>query len=140
MRINNNLEIGRRFLDENKDKDGIVTLTSGLQYKVLYSKNKEGQSPKITNRVLCDYEGRLIDGTVFDSSYKRGKALEFSLLEVISGWTIALQMMKEGDKWEIYLPSEFAYGRQGAGKDIEANSTLIFIVELIKITNNNPNN
>lgn len=133
MKTKNNLEIGKIFLENNKNKNGIVSLSSGLQYKILESKNKEGQSPKITDSVLCHYEGRHIDGTIFDSSYKTGKPLEISLLEVISGWTIALQMMKEGDKWEIFLPSEFAYGRQGAGKDIEPDSTLIFIVELIKI-------
>lgn len=133
MKKDNHLEIGKRFLEENRNKDGVIALPSGLQYKVLKNINKEGQNPKITNSVLCHYEGRLIDGTIFDSSYQKGKALEFSLLEVITGWTIALQMMKEGEKWEIYLPSEFAYGRLGAGKDIAPNSALIFIVELIKI-------
>jgi FKBP-type peptidyl-prolyl cis-trans isomerase FklB len=130
---NTNLEAGRKFLSENKDMDGVITHSSGFQYKVLENGKDDAKSPTYFDNVICHYEGRFINGKIFDSSYKRNKTEHFPINGVISGWSLALPMMKEGDKWEIYLPTEFAYGRQGAGKDIGPNETLIFIIELISI-------
>lgn len=132
---NTNLEKGRIFLAENKDKEGVISLSCGLQYKILESAKADSKSPSYFDNVICHYEGRLINGKIFDSSYIRNKPESFPVNGVISGWSLVLPMMKEGDKWEVYLPTEFAYGRQGAGKDIEANETLIFIIELIEIKN-----
>jgi FKBP-type peptidyl-prolyl cis-trans isomerase FklB len=122
---------GQEFLAENKTKPGVVTLASGLQYLVL----KEGTGPKpmVTDKVKCNYEGRLIDGTIFDSSIKSGKPIEFSVNGVIKGWTEALQLMNTGSKWRLFIPSDLAYGDQQMGPDIKAGSTLIFEVELLEI-------
>ena len=125
----NKLE-GEAFLTENKTKEGVVSLPSGLQYKVLRSGT--GPSPKETDTVEANYRGTLIDGTEFDSSYKRGQAAVFPVNGVIAGWTEALQLMKVGDKWQLFIPPGLAYGERGAGP-IGPNATLIFDVELVSI-------
>lgn len=125
-----NRDAGRQFLEENAKNDDVITLPSGLQYKVL--KKGEGEVPQITDRVKVNYEGRLIDGTVFDSSYERGEASEFTPSQVIKGWTEALTMMPVGSKWQLYIPYELAYGDRDTGK-IKPYSTLIFDVELLDI-------
>ena len=122
---------GEQFLAENAKKEGVVTLPSGLQYKVLASGN--GASPKASDSVECHYEGRLISGTVFDSSYQRGETATFGVTQVIAGWVEALQLMKEGDKWQLYIPYNLAYGERGAGAQIPPFATLIFDVELVKV-------
>ena len=122
---------GEKFLRENKTKKGVVTLESGLQYKVI--KEGTGPSPKRTDRVKCNYRGTTIDGNEFDSSYKRGGPSTFDVNGVIKGWTEALQLMKVGSKWQLFIPSELAYGTRGAGRDIGPSETLIFEVELIEI-------
>lgn len=124
---------GQKFLEENKKKEGVVVLPSGLQYKVL--KSGSGPSPKATDKVTAHYTGRLIDGKVFDSSVERGQPFTTELNRVIKGWTEILQLMKVGDKWEVYIPSELAYGENGAGT-IEPNSVLIFEIELLAIGDN----
>lgn len=126
-----NIEKGKTFLEENKKDPSIVTLPSGLQYKVL--KEGNGKKPKATDRVKCDYEGTLIDGTLFDSSIKRGEPATFPLNQVIPGWTEALQLMSEGSKWRLYIPANLGYGEAGAGEMIPPHSTLIFDVELIEV-------
>ena len=125
-----NKKEGEAFLAGNRKKEGVVTLPSGLQYKVV--KAGDGASPKETDTVETNYRGTLIDGTEFDSSYQRGKAAVFPVNGVIPGWTESLQRMKVGDKWQLFLPPELAYGEQGAGP-IGPNSTLIFDVELMSI-------
>ncbi len=131
-RINaENIEKGRLFLEENKKKPNIVTLPSGLQYEVI--KEGNGKKPKASDRVRCHYEGTLIDGTLFDSSVKRGEPAVFGVNQVIKGWVEALQLMSEGAKWKLYIPSDLAYGPQGAGEMIPPHSTLIFEVELIEV-------
>ena len=125
------LEKGQAFLKENAKKEGVKTTASGLQYKVL--KEGTGKQPKPTDTVEVNYEGRLIDGTVFDSSYKRGQSITFPLNQVIPGWTEGVALMKEGAKYEFYIPSNLAYGSNGAGSDIGPDETLIFVVELIKV-------
>jgi len=122
---------GKEFLAANAKKDSIVTTASGLQYKIITAGT--GNMPKATDKVEVHYEGTLIDGTVFDSSYKRGTPAEFGVTQVIKGWTEALQLMKEGAKWELYIPYNLAYGSRGAGEDIKPFSALIFTVELISI-------
>ncbi len=129
-----NKAAGREFLAKNKEKEGVVTLPSGLQYKVL--KEGDGPSPSASDTVVCRYEGRTIDGQVFDSSYQRGKAATFKLDGVIKGWTDALQLMEVGSKWMLYIPPDLAYGEQGAGQVIPPGSTLIFEVELLEIKEN----
>jgi len=126
-----NLEAGRAFLEKNQKEAGVVTLPSGLQYKVL-SEGK-GAKPKATDTVTVDYEGTLIDGKVFDSSYKRGQPVSFPLNGVIRGWTEALQLMSEGSTWMLYLPENLAYGAQSPSPLIGSHSTLIFKVHLISI-------
>ncbi len=126
-----NKKEGEEFLAENKKKDGVVTLASGLQYKIL--KPGTGKSPKATDTVTVNYRGTLIDGTEFDSSYKRGQPATFPVKGVIAGWTEALQLMKEGAKWQLFIPSNLAYGERGAGGVIGPNATLIFEVELLSI-------
>lgn len=121
----------QKFLDENKSKPGVKTTASGLQYLVL--KEGEGPMPLETDKVKTHYHGTLIDGTVFDSSVQRGEPVSFPVNGVIKGWTEALQMMKVGSKWKLFIPSDLAYGTQGAGGVIEANEALIFEVELIAI-------
>ena len=121
---------GEAFLKANAKKDSVVTTASGLQYKVLVAGN--GETPKATDRVKVNYEGHLIDGTVFDSSYKRNQPATFACNQVIKGWTEALTMMPVGSKWEVYIPQELGYGAREAGK-IPPFSTLIFTVELLEI-------
>lgn len=122
---------GEKFLAENKKKDGVKTTASGLQYKVL--KEGTGASPKETDTVVTNYRGTLIDGTEFDSSYKRNEPATFPVNRVIKGWTEALQLMKPGAKYQLFIPSALAYGERGAGQLIGPNATLIFEVELLSI-------
>ena len=128
---NLNLEKGKKFLAENSKKEGITVLPSGLQYEIL--KEGSGASPAATSTVTTHYEGTLISGDVFDSSYRRGEPASFPVNGVIAGWTEALQLMKPGGKWKLYIPAELAYGANGAGGTIGPNETLIFIVELLEI-------
>lgn len=125
------LKAGDAFLAENKGKDGVKTTDSGLQYKIVRAGT--GKSPAATDEVEVHYEGRLINGKVFDSSIQRGKSISFGVNKVIKGWTEALQLMKEGARWQLYIPSKLAYGENGAGAAIGPNETLIFDVELIKV-------
>ncbi len=122
---------GEAFLAENKKRAGVVTTASGLQYEVV--KQGTGRQPKASDTVRCHYEGTLIDGTVFDSSYRRGKPADFGLSQVISGWTEGVQLMKEGAVYKFYLPYNLAYGERGAGADIPPFAALVFTVELIKV-------
>ena len=126
-----NKKEGLAYLAANKKKKGVITLKSGLQYKVL--KRGKGKSPKASDTVVTHYHGTLIDGTVFDSSYDRGEAVSFPVNAVIKGWTEALLKMKVGDKWQLVIPSNLAYGEQGAPPSIGPGATLIFDVELLSI-------
>ena len=126
-----NLKEGAAFLAANAKKEGVKTTESGLQYKI--TKRGTGATPKATSRVSVHYEGKLISGKVFDSSFKRNKPSDFPVNRVIPGWTEALQLMKEGGEWELYIPSTLGYGTRGAGADIGPNATLIFKVQLIKV-------
>jgi FKBP-type peptidyl-prolyl cis-trans isomerase FklB len=126
-----NRQEGQAFLAANGKKEGVTTLPSGLQYKVI--KSGTGPTPKLTDTVRTHYHGTLIDGTVFDSSVKRGEPISFPVGGVIRGWTEALQLMKVGDKWQLFIPSELAYGPQGAGGVIGPDSVLIFEIELLGI-------
>ena len=126
-----NKAAGEKFLAENKEKEGVVTLPSGLQYKIITA--GKGEIPADTCRVKVNYRGTLIDGTEFDSSYKRKEPATFRANQVIKGWTEALTMMPVGSKWELYIPSELAYGSRETGGDIKPFSTLIFEVELLEI-------
>ncbi len=127
----NNYKAGQQFLQENKTKEGVKTTNSGLQYKVITSGS--GKTPKPSDSVVAHYEGRLINGKVFDSSIKRGSPATFPVNGVIKGWQEVLQLMKEGDKWQVYIPSDLAYGEKGVGRNIGPNETLIFDIELIKV-------
>jgi FKBP-type peptidyl-prolyl cis-trans isomerase FklB len=122
---------GDDFLAANKSKPGVKTLPSGLQYKVITE--GAGDSPKAADQVTVNYRGTLIDGTEFDSSYKRGEPATFGVGQVIRGWTEALQLMKPGAKWQLVIPAELAYGDRGAGRDIPPGATLVFEVELLGI-------
>ena len=124
-------EEGEAFLAANKDKEGVVTLPSGLQYEIITEGT--GKKPSATDRVECHYEGALIDGTVFDSSIRRGEPAVFGVNQVIRGWVEALQLMPEGSKWRLYIPQDMAYGANGAGEMIPPYSALVFEVELIKV-------
>jgi len=126
-----NLAEGGAFLAENAKKEGVQVLPSGLQYRVV--REGSGASPKATDTVTVNYRGMYIDGTEFDSSFKRNNPASFRVNRVISGWTEALQLMKEGAKWELFVPAKLAYGERGAGIRIPPNSTLIFEVELISV-------
>jgi FKBP-type peptidyl-prolyl cis-trans isomerase FklB len=126
----NRLE-GEAFLAENKTKEGVVALPSGLQYKVL--KEGNGEKPALGDTVVCYYRGTLIDGTEFDSSYKRKKPAIFAVRSVVKGWAEALQLMPAGSRWQLFIPSDLAYGDRGAGKDVGPNATLIYEVELVSI-------
>lgn len=130
-RAEKNLREGRAFLEQNKKRKGVVTLESGLQYEVI--KAGDGPSPKVTDSVSTHYKGTLTDGTVFDSSYDRGRPATFPVGGVIRGWTEALQKMKVGDKWKLFIPSELAYGPEGAGGVIGPHSVLVFEIELLSI-------
>jgi len=122
---------GEAFLAANKTKEGVMTTPSGLQYKIL--KAGTGPKPAATDTVVCNYRGTLLNGTEFDSSYKRGQPLTFPVNGVIKGWTEALQLMPVGSKWQLFIPAQLAYGERGAGADIGPNATLIFEVELVSI-------
>jgi FKBP-type peptidyl-prolyl cis-trans isomerase FklB len=124
------IDAGKKFLAENAKKEGVVTLSDGLQYKVIVPGT--GRTPALTDKVKTNYKGTLIDGTVFDSSYDRGQPAVFGVNQVIKGWTEALQLMKEGAKWELYIPADLAYGSRDMGT-IKPFSTLIFTIELISI-------
>jgi FKBP-type peptidyl-prolyl cis-trans isomerase len=126
-----NLKEGDAFLAENKKKKGVVTLPSGLQYKILTE--GKGKKPKATDTVTTHYKGTLIDGTEFDNSTKRGQPASFPLNGVIPGWTEALQLMPVGSKWELFIPGALAYGPRGSGSEIGPNATLVFEVELLSI-------
>lgn len=122
---------GEKFLAENATKEGVTTTASGLQYKVLT--HGTGKSPKATDTVLVHYRGTLLDGTEFDSSYKRKEPIEFPLNGVIKGWTEGVQLMQEGAKYVFWIHPKMAYGSRGAGRDIGPNQTLMFEVELLKV-------
>lgn len=124
-------EKGKAFLEKNKKKEGVIVTSSDLQYEVLTE--GKGKSPSATDTVEVHYKGTLLDGTEFDSSYKRGQSISFPLDGVIPGWTEGLQLMKEGAKYRFYIPSKLAYGSRGAGAVIGPDETLIFDVELIKV-------
>lgn len=124
-------EEGEKFLKENASKPGVITTASGLQYTILTEGT--GRKPKASDTVRCHYEGTLIDGTVFDSSYRRGEPADFGLRQVISGWTEGVQLMSEGAKYRFFIPYNLAYGANGAGQDIPPYAALIFDVELIKV-------
>lgn len=126
-----NKEAGEEFLAENGKRDGVVTTASGLQYEIIQAGT--GKIPQAADNVSVDYVGTFLDGSEFDSSYKRGEPANFSVEGIIPGWTEALLMMKEGAKWKLYVPSALAYGEQGAPPVIQPNSTLIFEVELKEI-------
>lgn len=126
-----NRKEGADFLAKKKTEEGVKSTKSGLLYKVV--KEGKGKQPKLTDKVRVHYKGTLINGTEFDSSYKRNEPVEFQLGQVIKGWQEGVQLMKEGAKYELYIPSDLAYGKNGAGKDIGPDSTLIFEVELLKI-------
>jgi FKBP-type peptidyl-prolyl cis-trans isomerase FklB len=125
---------GEAFLSENKKKEGVKTLPSGLQYKVV--KAGTGKKPKVNDTVTVNYRGTLIDGTEFDSSFRRGQPATFQVSGVIPGWTEAMQLMAEGAKWQLFIPPNLAYGERGAGGLIGPNATLIFEVELISVQEN----
>lgn len=129
----NNKAEGEAFLAENKNKAGVQTLPSGLQYEILTEGT--GKKPTLKSSVTTHYHGTLINGNVFDSSYQRGQPATFPVNGVIAGWTEALQLMPEGSKWRLYIPSDLAYGKRGAGRDIGPDSALIFDVELLKVNN-----
>ena len=127
-----NLQAGLDFLEANKLKPGVIELPSGLQYEVIH--NGEGPKPLAANKVTCHYHGTLIDGTVFDSSVKRGQPATFPLNGVIKGWTEGLQLMNQGSKWRFFIPPQLGYGDRQVSAQIGANSTLVFEVELIGIS------
>ena len=124
---------GVAYLQANKLKDGVIELPSGLQYRVLVEGPAGGPSPGPSTRCACHYRGTTIDGKEFDSSYKRGKPTEFAPNQVIAGWAEAMQLMKEGDKWELVIPSEIAYGDRQMGPDITPGAVLVFTLEIIKV-------
>jgi len=122
---------GKAFQESNKSKDGVTTLPSGLQYKII--KSGDGKQPAATDSITAHYQGSLINGNIFDSSYQRGQPATFNVNQVIKGWQEILPLMHEGDKWQVVIPSELAYGSNGAGNDIGPNETLIFEIELISV-------
>lgn len=126
-----NKKAGEEFLKINKERAGVVTLPSGLQYQVL--QKGTGEKPTASDKVKCHYHGTLINGNVFDSSVQRGEPAVFGVSQVIPGWVEALQMMEVGSKWRLFIPSDLAYGEHGAGEAIEPNSALVFDVELLDI-------
>ncbi len=129
--LKQNEEAGKKFLEENAKVEGVIVLPSGLQYQVI--NEGEGDIPTANDRVKCHYHGTLIDGSVFDSSVERGQPAVFGVTQVIKGWVEALQLMSVGSKWRLFVPSDLAYGAQGAGDMIGPNTTLIFEVELLGI-------
>ena len=135
QQIKDNKTLGREFMEQNAKNDSVTQTTSGLQYMVL--KEGTGAKPSAEDTVTVHYTGKLLDGTVFDSSVERGEPASFPLNGVIPGWTEGLQLMSEGSKYRLFIPSELAYGSKGAGDKILPNATLIFDVELIKVTKKN---
>lgn len=131
-----NKQAGQQFLATNKSKEGIVTLPSGLQYKIL--KAGTGPKPTATDTVVCNYRGTLVDGTEFDSSYKGGEPATFPVNQVIKGWTEALQLMPVGSKWQLFIPPDLAYGERSPGGAIGPNSTLIFEIDLLSVQEKKP--
>ena len=131
--LSDNLAASEEFLRQNADKEGVVSLESGLQYLILTSGPADGPSPEVNEAVLAHYHGTLTDGTVFDSSVDRGEPAQFGLSQVIAGWTEALQLMKVGDKWRLFIPPAMAYGTSSPTPAIPPNSALIFDVELLEI-------
>lgn len=129
--LKENTEAGIKFLEDNSKKEGVTTLASGLQYEVITEGN--GTKPSATDKVKCHYHGTLIDGRVFDSSVERGQPAVFGVNQVIKGWVEALQLMSVGSKWKLFIPSDLAYGANGAGELIGPNTTLVFEVELLGI-------
>lgn len=129
-----NKKEGEAFLAANKSKDGVKTTASGLQYKVIKAGPGTGATPSATDTVKVHYKGTLLDGTVFDSSYDRNEPVTFPVNGVIKGWTEAMQLMKVGDKWQLFLPADLAYGEHGAGGDIGPNAVLVFDVELLDVS------
>lgn len=130
-RAKNNLEAGQAFMEANKGKEGVITLTNGLQYKEL--RKGTGERPKVTDTVVVHYEGKLIDGSVFDSSKERGEPATFPINGVIQGWQEILPLMAAGARWEVVIPPKLAYGVRGAGAGIGPNETLVFEIELLEI-------
>ena len=126
-----NKQIGAEFLAQNKQKEGVIELASGLQYQVLTAGT--GAKPSATDQVQCHYHGTMLDGQVFDSSVQRGEPAVFGVNQVIAGWVEALQLMQEGAKWRLFIPYQLAYGERGAGQSIPPFATLIFDVELLKV-------
>ena len=126
-----NIRLGNEFLAQNKQKEGVVELASGLQYQVLTAGT--GAKPSATDQVQCHYHGTMLDGQVFDSSVQRGEPAVFGVNQVIAGWVEALQLMQEGAKWRLFIPYQLAYGERGAGQSIPPFATLIFDVELLKV-------
>ena len=126
-----NIAKGKAYLEENGKREGVITTKSGLQYEVLTEGT--GKSPKATDKVRCHYEGRLTDGSVFDSSYQRGEPADFGLNQVIAGWTEGVQLMKEGAKYRFHIPYLLGHGERGAGASIPPHATLLLDVELIKV-------
>ena len=128
-----NIAEGKEFLEAKAKEEGVTVLTSGVQYRILTSGAEGGASPTASDTVSVHYRGTLVDGTEFDSSYSRGKPAQFPVNRVIPGWTEILQLMKTGDKWQVYIPSESAYGKRGAGANIGPHATLIFDIELLEV-------
>eukprot|EP00578_Thalassiosira_sp_NH16_P000654 CAMPEP_0181138000 /NCGR_PEP_ID=MMETSP1071-20121207/34008_1 /TAXON_ID=35127 /ORGANISM="Thalassiosira sp., Strain NH16" /LENGTH=161 /DNA_ID=CAMNT_0023224797 /DNA_START=67 /DNA_END=552 /DNA_ORIENTATION=+ len=124
---------GIAYLEAKGKEDGVVTLPSGLLYKEVRAGNADGKTPTVNSPCKCHYAGTLIDGSEFDSSYKRGEPLTFTPNQVIKGWTEAMQLMKEGAKWELYIPSELGYGDRGAGGSIPGGAVLVFTLELLEV-------
>jgi len=131
QKANDNIKAGQEFLANNAKKPGVKVTASGLQYEIITEGT--GKTPSPTSKVTVHYEGKLVDGTIFDSSYKRGETISFPLNGVIQGWQEGLQLLKEGGKAMLYIPSNLGYGEKGAGNIIPGNSTLIFTVELFKV-------
>ena len=131
LQAEENIAKGKAYLEENGKRESVITTKSGLQYEVLTEGT--GKSPKATDKVRCHYEGRLTDGSVFDSSYQRGEPADFGLNQVIAGWTEGVQLMKEGAKYRFHIPYLLGYGERGAGASIPPYATLVFDVELIKV-------
>lgn len=128
-KLKQNLDEGLAFLAENAKREGVITLPSGLQYEIIQNTNAE--KPSIYHEVSCHYEGKLVNGKVFDSSIQRGRPAKFGVNQVIAGWTEALQLMSKGSKWRLFIPPHLAYGEEQMGALIQPNSTLIFEVELL---------
>jgi len=124
-------EVGKKFLEENKDKEGVVVLPEGVQYLII--KEGDGKQPSISDSVTAHYKGALLDGAEFDSSFKRNQPFTARLTQLIKGWQIAIPLMKEGSHWRLWIPSDLAYGDRGAGSDIPGGATLMFEVELLKV-------